>query len=135
MPLIYVRPDGRVLLESSFYPVITRNGMPLGLRWNIPTGKKFLSCHHQEWYATGKAMLVYVNSEGFLSCHHQEWYATDRSSFAGFAGFRLFLSCHHQEWYATFSGMDAFAMVVLFLSCHHQEWYATEDRIFSMNSA
>ena len=76
MPLIYVRPDGRVLLESSFYPVITRNGMPLGLRWNIPTGKKFLSCHHQEWYATGKAMLVYVNSEGFLSCHHQEWYAT-----------------------------------------------------------
>ena len=38
--------------KSSFYPVITRNGMPLF--WHVLNSLylMFLSCHHQEWYAT-----------------------------------------------------------------------------------
>jgi len=87
------------LIPKGFYPVITRNGMPLyTVKSNVSFfGVSILSspgmvCHTQDWDYNGISQL-------FLSCHHQEWYATDkwreRSIFA------LFLSCHHQEWYAT----------------------------------
>ena len=36
----------------------------------------FLSCHHQEWYATWRGSPCNNWRTKFLSCHHQEWYAT-----------------------------------------------------------
>ena len=41
------------------------------------SGLQFLSCHHQEWYATETEEPLDHTQVVFLSCHHQEWYATE----------------------------------------------------------
>jgi len=60
----------------------------------------FLSCHHQEWYATQQGSSseeddvdVSILSSPGMVCHCM-LFDRPRSSLK-------FLSCHHQEWYAT----------------------------------